>query len=83
MVAFDFDGTLMTRDTFPAFIRFSLGFWRFAVGLAIFAPMLVAMKGGFLYDRMEAAALRIGRGEPGLDCRSKRSGAGNCIDFRG
>lgn len=47
VVAFDFDGTLTTRDTFPAFIRFSLGFWRFAVGLALFAPMLVAMKGGF------------------------------------
>lgn len=47
IVAFDFDGTLTTHDTFLAFIRFSCGFWRFAAGFARFSPMLAAMKGGF------------------------------------
>lgn len=44
--AFDFDGTLTTRDTLLEFIRYARGTWRFALGMLRYAPMLVLMKLG-------------------------------------
>ena len=44
IVAFDFDGTLTTRDSFIAFIRYACGFWAFANGFVRYAPLLVLMK---------------------------------------
>ena len=53
IAAFDFDGTLTVRDTFPAFIRFSCGVCRFVAGFALFSPILVAMKVG-IYPNWKA-----------------------------
>jgi HAD superfamily hydrolase (TIGR01490 family) len=44
IVAFDFDGTITTRDTFPAFIRFARGAYRLAVGIVLHSPLLIAYK---------------------------------------
>lgn len=42
--AFDFDGTLTTKDTLIAFIRFAKGTMAFAWGFAHYAHLLVLMK---------------------------------------
>ena len=42
--AFDFDGTLTTRDTLIAFIRYACGTSRFLLGFLLHAPLLVLMK---------------------------------------
>ena len=44
IVAFDFDGTLTTRDTLIAFIRYACGTPRFLLGFLLHAPLLVMMK---------------------------------------
>ena len=44
--AFDFDGTLTTRDTLFAFVRHARGTASLVVGLLIHVPYLVAMKMG-------------------------------------
>ena len=42
--AFDFDGTLTTRDTLLEFICFACGAPRFLLGFLLHAPLLVLMK---------------------------------------
>lgn len=42
--AFDFDGTLTTRDTLLEFIRFTHGTWGLLLGFLLHAPWLLAMK---------------------------------------
>ena len=42
--AFDFDGTLTTRDTLIEFIRYARGNARFLWGFMLFSPLLVLMK---------------------------------------
>jgi HAD superfamily hydrolase (TIGR01490 family) len=44
IVAFDFDGTITTKDTLVEFIAFSRGKWRLYGGFLLFSPLLVAMK---------------------------------------
>lgn len=44
IAAFDFDGTLTTRDTLPAFIRFACGWRRFLTGFLRYSPQLILMK---------------------------------------
>jgi HAD superfamily hydrolase (TIGR01490 family) len=46
IAAFDFDGTLTTRDTLLAFIRYARGTSRFLLGFSLYAPLLVLMKLG-------------------------------------
>ena len=43
IAVFDFDGTLTTRDSFLAFIRYAHGTWRYYAGFALHAPMLTMM----------------------------------------
>ena len=47
IAAFDFDGTLTVKDSFPAFIRYATGTPRFLAGFLLYAPHLVLMKLGF------------------------------------
>ena len=47
IVAFDFDGTLTTKDTLIEFIRFAKGSCGFWLGFLRYAPLLVLMKLGF------------------------------------
>lgn len=42
--AFDFDGTLTTRDTLLEFIRYSCGTRAFICGFLLYSPLLVLMK---------------------------------------
>ena len=42
--AFDFDGTLTTRDTMLEFIRYACGTARFLLGFLLYSPLLVLMK---------------------------------------
>ena len=44
LFAFDFDGTLTTRDTLIAFIRYACGTPRFLLGFLLHAPLLMLMK---------------------------------------
>lgn len=44
LYAFDFDGTLTTRDTLIAFIRYAKGTSAFVLGFLLHAPLLVLMK---------------------------------------
>jgi len=44
LYAFDFDGTLTTRDTLLAFIRYACGTTRFLLGFLLYSPLLVLMK---------------------------------------
>ena len=53
IVAFDFDGTLTTKDTLLVFIRFAKGFKDFWLGFLRFAHLLVLMKLG-LYPNWKA-----------------------------
>ena len=51
--AFDFDGTITTRDTLIAFIRYAKGTSAFVLGFLLHAPLLVLMKLG-LYPNWKA-----------------------------
>lgn len=51
--AFDFDGTLTTRDSFLEFIRYVCGNWAFCKGILRHSPLLVLMKLG-LYPNWKA-----------------------------
>lgn len=51
--AFDFDGTLTTRDSFLEFIRYVCGNWAFCKGILRYSPLLVLMKLG-LYPNWKA-----------------------------
>lgn len=51
--AFDFDGTLTTRDSFLEFIRYVCGNWAFCKGVLRYSPLLVLMKLG-LYPNWKA-----------------------------
>ena len=42
--AFDFDGTLTTKDTLLEFIRYARGTRRFVAGFALFTPLIMLMK---------------------------------------
>ena len=53
IAAFDFDGTLTTKDTFIAFIRYVFGNGPFIAGFLRYAPQLVLMKLG-LYPNYQA-----------------------------
>jgi HAD superfamily hydrolase (TIGR01490 family) len=44
IVAFDFDGTITSRDTFLEFIKFTKGKKLFYVGFLLYSPLLVAYK---------------------------------------
>ena len=44
IAAFDFDGTITTKDSFSQFIIFSKGYSRFFLGLLIYSPFLIAYK---------------------------------------
>ena len=44
LFAFDFDGTLTTRDTLIAFIHYACGTPRFLLGFLLHVPLLVLMK---------------------------------------
>ena len=44
IAAFDFDGTITTKDTFVEIIRFAKGSFALWTGFALFAPLLVAYK---------------------------------------
>ena len=41
---FDFDGTLTTLDTLPAFIAHAMGRGRMLVGFGLYLPLIVLMK---------------------------------------
>ena len=43
IAAFDFDGTLTTKDSFVEFIRFTKGTWALLTGFLCYAPLLVLM----------------------------------------
>ena len=42
VVVFDFDGTLITKDSLLEFIIFSKGLWRFYIGMLLCLPILIA-----------------------------------------
>lgn len=44
VVAFDFDGTITSKDSFLEFIRFSKGSLLFLLGLFIYSPILLSYK---------------------------------------
>jgi len=55
VAAFDFDGTITTRDSLRDFVRYAAGHGRFAVGVVATSPWLLGMLAG-LCDRGAAKA---------------------------
>ena len=53
IVAYDFDGTLTTKDTLLEFIRYACGTRAFFMGILLYAPLLVLMKLG-IYPNWKA-----------------------------
>lgn len=58
LVAFDFDGTLTCRDSFVAFLAWRAGPARFAAGLALLAPAIIAYRVQRDRGRLKAAFAR-------------------------
>jgi len=58
VVAFDFDGTLTTHDSFTAFLKWRAGAARYALGLARLAPSALAYLIHRDRGRIKAAATR-------------------------
>lgn len=50
MVAFDFDGTLIRRDSLLEFIRFVFGNVKLVIGLARYMPVIIAAKLGLYHN---------------------------------
>lgn len=57
IVAFDFDGTLTTRDSFTSFLAWRAGRARYALGMIKLAPALVRYLGDRDRGRIKAAAV--------------------------
>ncbi|HKT54117.1 MAG TPA: HAD-IB family hydrolase [Caulobacteraceae bacterium] len=58
IVAFDFDGTLTTKDSFVAFLRWRAGPFRYCSGVIKMLPELIAYLAYRDRGRLKAAALR-------------------------
>ena len=58
VVAFDFDGTLTTRDSFTDFLRWRDGAFSYALGLARLAPAAMRWVGNRDRAQIKAAAVR-------------------------
>ncbi len=58
VVAFDFDGTLTTRDSYTAFLRWRAGPVRYHIGLIKLVPAAIAYIGHRDRGRIKAAATR-------------------------
>ena len=58
VVAFDFDGTLTTHDSYTAFLKWRAGPLRYALGLVKLAPAALAYLGHRNRGRIKAAATR-------------------------
>jgi|SRR6185312_13807213 len=75
IVAFDFDGTLTTRDSFTAFLKWRAGPARYALGLVRLAPAALAYLVHRDRGRIKAAAAReylrgVPRGQLEADARA-------------
>ena len=55
--AFDFDGTLTTKDTLLAFIRYAKGTGKTILGALLFSPILILMR-LHLYPNWKAKRLQ-------------------------
>lgn len=53
LAAFDFDGTLISRDSMLAYIRYVKGDMRYLLGMCFLSPMLIRFKLGFI-ERQQA-----------------------------
>lgn len=58
VVAFDFDGTLTTRDSFTAFLKWRAGKRRYQLGMVRLAPAALAYLGHRNRGKIKAAAAR-------------------------
>jgi HAD-superfamily subfamily IB hydrolase, TIGR01490 len=58
VVAFDFDGTLTTRDSYTAFLRWRAGAVRYHIGLIRLVPAAIAYLGHRNRGRIKAAATK-------------------------
>ena len=59
IAAFDFDGTLTTRDSFTAFLRWRMGGWRWGAGLLRLLPNALAYLVTRDRGRLKAASVRV------------------------
>ena len=66
VVAFDFDGTITTKDTLLEFIRFSKGAMAFFLGFLLHTPYLILFKLG-LYQNWKIKQRLFGYFFKGMD----------------
>ena len=59
LIAFDFDGTLTTKDSFLAFLKWRTGAVRYAAGMAQLTPSLVQFAFHRDRERLKAAAVGV------------------------
>jgi HAD superfamily phosphoserine phosphatase-like hydrolase len=57
LALFDFDGTITTHGTYPAFVRFAARPGRKVAGGVLLAPLILGYRGGFVTDRTIRAAI--------------------------
>jgi HAD superfamily hydrolase (TIGR01490 family) len=51
LALFDFDGTITTKDSYREFLRFLVGDIKFAFGVIILSPVLIAFKAGLITNQ--------------------------------
>ena len=57
LALFDFDGTITTRETLPAFVRGATPAWRVALATPPLAPLILAYRRGWLSGTVVRAAI--------------------------
>ncbi len=61
LALFDFDGTITTCETFPAFVRFAISKPRLVAGSFVFAPIVVGYRAGLISgSTIRSALIRFG-----------------------
>ncbi|HZH44493.1 MAG TPA: HAD family hydrolase [Lysobacter sp.] len=57
LALFDFDGTITSRETFPPFLRAVTPPTRWAIGVPLFAPLVLGYRAGLVSGNLTRAAL--------------------------
>ncbi|MDZ4047413.1 MAG: haloacid dehalogenase-like hydrolase, partial [Pseudoxanthomonas sp.] len=72
LALFDFDGTLTTRETFPAFMRYAVARPRLLVGGVLLAPVVFGYRRGWVAGNPTRASI-VQMGLRGVDAERLRA----------
>lgn len=82
LAVFDFDGTITTRDTLPAFIKFAKGSWRYYLGILWLSPMLAAYKIGIIpnWKAKQSLFSHFFKGMPDAEFKTLGERFADCVE---